>query len=243
MDVLDSQTAVPPTLEAATVEVLVEDIPVAAIQAPMTSVVVEVTMGENLVDVGASIVAEMTMGENLGDVGGASEPTYDHEVEKGQSIPEVVPTTSKATTVEVRIADIPVAAVQAPPTSVVAEVTMVANLDKVVLDVSDYLPIVSPDVTHWNLAGLANDREMLKVLNNFCETVPLEQDLQTSAPLVERDTQESSTRVPDPTMPSGPQSEADLEAIGRGNVVESVVAAKDDTEQGLPMNVAIGVPT
>ncbi|KAL3692394.1 hypothetical protein R1sor_006045 [Riccia sorocarpa] len=62
------------------------------------------------------------------------------------------------------------------------------------------------------------------------------------APPVESDTPKSSTRVPDPKVASGPQSEADLEAIGRGNVVESVAAAKDDTERGLPMNVAIGVP-
>ncbi|KAL3682747.1 hypothetical protein R1sor_000769 [Riccia sorocarpa] len=115
-----------------------------------------------------------------------------------------------------------------------------ANLDKVVLDVSDYLPIVSPDVSQnaRESSGISNDREMLNVLNNFCEAVPL----QTSAPPVQRDTPESSTRVPDPTVPSGPQSEADLEAIGHGNVVESVVAAKDDTKRGLPMNVAIGVP-
>ncbi|KAL3701753.1 hypothetical protein R1sor_019775 [Riccia sorocarpa] len=354
MDVLDSQAAVPPTLEAATAHVLIDDIPVAAVQAPMTSVVAEVTMGENLVDDGAtveelvedipvvavvapptSLDAEMTMGENPVEVGGASEPAYDREVEKGQITTEAVPTTSKATTVEVGIADIPVAAVQAPPTSVAAEVTMgesvvvhggaseptydhevvkrqlfpeavpttleaqetapssladstinperfqelvhnirstqndphpvaegstptkiqdvqqevptpgtTANLDKVVLDVSDYLPIVSPDVTQnaRESSGISNDREMLKVLNNFCEAVPLEQDLQTSAPLVESDTPESSTRVPDPKMASGPQSEADLEAIGRGNVVESVAATKDDTERGLPMNVAIGVP-
>ncbi|KAL3688263.1 hypothetical protein R1sor_014572 [Riccia sorocarpa] len=326
MDVLDSQAAVPPTLEAATAHVLIEDIPVAAVQAPMTSVVAEVTTGENLVD-----------------DGGASDPTYDHEIEKGQSILEVVPktpqaatveelvkdipvvvvvspptsadaemtmgenpvvvggasggqsiteavpTTSEATTVEVGKAYVPVAAVQAPPTSVVAEVTMgesvvvhggaseptydhevvkrqlfpeaipttleaqetapssladTANLDKVVLGVSDYLPIVSPDVTQnaRESSGISNDREMLKVLNNFCEAVPLEQDLQTSAPPVESDTPESSTRVPDPKVASGPQTEADLEAIGRGNVVESVVAAKDDTDRGLPMNVAIGVP-
>ncbi|KAL3699413.1 hypothetical protein R1sor_017435 [Riccia sorocarpa] len=83
---------------------------------------------------------------------------------------------------------------------------------------------------------------MLKVLNNFCKVVPLEQDLQTSASPVERDTPESPTRVLDPKVPSGPQSEADLEAIGRRNVVESVAAAKNDTDQGLPMNVAIGVP-
>ncbi|KAL3687472.1 hypothetical protein R1sor_013781 [Riccia sorocarpa] len=83
---------------------------------------------------------------------------------------------------------------------------------------------------------------MLKVLNNFCEAVPLDQDLQTCAPLVESDTPESSTRVPDPKVASGPQSEADLEVIGRGNVVENVAAAKDDTERGSPMNVAIGVP-
>ncbi|KAL3690795.1 hypothetical protein R1sor_004446 [Riccia sorocarpa] len=333
MDVLDSQAAVPPTLEAATAHVLVEDIPVAAVQAPMTSVVAEVTMGENLVH-----------------DGGASNPTYDHEIEKGQSILEViseilqaatveelvkdipvvavvapptsadaektmgenpavvggasggqsiteaVPTTSEATTVEVGKADVPVAAVQAPPTSVAAEVTMgesvvmhggaseptydhevvkrstrndphpvaeditstkiqdvqqgvptsstTANLDKVVLGVSDYLPIVSPDVTQnaRESSGISNDREMLKVLNNFCEAVPLEQDLQTSAPPVESDTPESSTRVPDPKVASGSQTEADLEAIGRGNIVESVVAAKDDTDRGLPMNVAIGVP-
>ncbi|KAL3688821.1 hypothetical protein R1sor_015130 [Riccia sorocarpa] len=372
MDVLDSQAAVPPTLEAATAHVLIEDIPVAAVQAPMTSVVAEVTTGENLVD-----------------DGGASDPTYDHEIEKGQSILEVVPktpqaatveelvkdipvvavvspptsadaemtmgenpvvvggasggqsiteavpTTSEATTVEVGKADVPVAAVQAPPTSVAAEVTMgesvvvhggaseptydhevvkrqlfpeaipttleaqetapssladssinqerfqellqnirstrtdphpvaeditptkiqdvqqavptlgtAANLDKVVLGVSDYLPIVSPDVTQnaRESSGISNDREMLKVLNNFCEAVPLEQDLQTSAPLVESDTPESSTCVPDPKVASGPQTEADLEAIGRGNVVESVVAAKDDTDLDLPMNVAIGVP-
>ncbi|KAL3688343.1 hypothetical protein R1sor_014652 [Riccia sorocarpa] len=380
MDVLDSQSAVPPTLEAATAHVLIEDIPIAAVQAPMTSVVAEVTMGENLVDDGGasdrtydheigkgqsilevvprtlqaatveklvedipvvavvapptSADAEMTMGEIPVEVGGASEPAYDLEVEKGQIITEAVPTTSKATTVEVGIADIPVAAVQAPPTSVVAEVTMgeslvvhggaseptydhevvkrqlfpeaipttlegqetapssladstinperfqellhnirstrndphpvaehitptkiqdvqqtgptpgtTTNLDKVVLGVSDYLPIVSPDVTQnaRESSGISNDREMLKVLNNFCEAVPLEQDLQTSAPPVESDTPELSTRVPDPKVASGPQSEADLEGIGRGNVVESVVAAKDDTERGLPMNVAIGV--
>ncbi|KAL3686554.1 hypothetical protein R1sor_009128 [Riccia sorocarpa] len=313
MDVLDSQAAVPPTLEAATAHVLIEDIPVAAVQAPMTSVVAEVTTGENLVDDGVV-------------VGGAS---------RGQSITEAVPTTSEATTVEVGKADVPVAAVQAPPTSVAAEVTMgesvvvhggaseptydhevvkrqlfpeaipttleaqetapsslahrginqqrfqellqnirstrndphpvaeditptkiqdvqqavptpstAANLDKVVLGVSDYLPIVSPDVTQnaRESSGISNDREMLKVLNNFCEAVPLEQDLQTSAPPVESDTPESSIRVPDPKVASGPQTEADLEAIGRGNVVESVVAAKDDNDRGLPMNVAIGVP-
>ncbi|KAL3689622.1 hypothetical protein R1sor_015931 [Riccia sorocarpa] len=372
MDVLDSQAAVPPTLEAATAHVLIEDIPVAAVQAPMTSVVAEVTTGENLVDDGGasdptydheiekgqsifevvpktpqaatveelvkdipvvavvspptSADAEMTMGENPVVVGGAS---------GGQSITEVVPTTSEATTVEVGKADVPVAAVQAPPTSVAAEVTMgesvvmhggaseptydhevvkrrlfpeaipttleaqetapssladssinqerfqellqnirstrndphpvaeditptkiqdvqqavptpgtTANLDKIVLGVSDYLPIVSPDVTQnaRESSGISNDRKMLKVLNNFCEAVPLKQDLQTSAPLVESDTPESSTRVLDPKVASGPQTEADLEAIGRGNVVESVVAAKDDTDRGLPMNVAIGVP-
>ncbi|KAL3682937.1 hypothetical protein R1sor_000959 [Riccia sorocarpa] len=327
MDVLDSQSGVPPTLEAATTHVLIEDIPVAAVQAPMTSVVAEVTMGENLVDDGGasdrtydheigkgqsilevvprtlqaatveklvednpvvavvapptSADAEMTMGEIPVEVGGASEPAYDREVDKGQIITEAVPTTSKATTVEVGIADIPVAAVQAPPTSVVAEVTMgesvvvhggaseptydhevvkrqlfpeaipttlegqetapssladstinperfqellhnirstrndphpiaeditptkiqdvqqavptpgtTANLDKVVLGVSDYLPIVSPDVTQnaRESSGISNDREMLKVLNNFCEAVPLEQDLQTSVSLVESDT-------------------------------------------------------
>ncbi|KAL3693453.1 hypothetical protein R1sor_007104 [Riccia sorocarpa] len=213
------------------------------------------------------------MGENLVEFGGASEPAYDREVEKGQIIPEALPTTSEATTVEVQIGDIPVAAVQAPPSSVAAEITMgeslvvhgvvkgstptkiqdveqevptpgtAANLAKVVLDVSDYLPIVSSDVMQnaRESSGISNDREMLKVLNNFCEAVPLEQDLRTSPPPVERDTPESSTLVPDPTVPSGPQSEADLEAIGRGNVVESVAAAKDDTERGLPMNVAIGV--
>ncbi|KAL3678511.1 hypothetical protein R1sor_021467 [Riccia sorocarpa] len=369
MDVLDSQAAVPPTLEAATAHLLIEDIPVAAVQAPMTSVVAEVTMGENLVhdggasdptydheiEKGQSILevvpetpqaatveelakdipvvavvtsgdAEMTMGENPVVVGGAS---------GGQSITEAVPTTSEATTVEVGKVDVPVPAVQAPPTSVAAEVTMVesvvvhggaseptydhevvkrqlfheavpttleaqetepskpadstmnperfqellhnirstrndthpvaegstptkiqdvqqevptpgtaANLDKVVLDVSDYLPIVTPDVTQnaRESSGTSNDREMLKVLNNFCEAVPLDQDLQTCAPLVESDTPESSTRVPNPKVASGPQSEADLEAIGRGDVVESVAAAKDDTERGLPMNVAIGVP-
>ncbi|KAL3678892.1 hypothetical protein R1sor_021848 [Riccia sorocarpa] len=278
MDVLDSQAAVPPTLEAATTHVLIEDIPVAAVQAPMTFVVAEVTMGENLVhdggasdptydheiEKGQSILevvsetpqaatveelakdipvvavvapptsgdAEMTMGENPVVVGGAS---------GGQSITEAVPTTSEATTVEVGKADVLVPAVQAPPTSVAAET---ANLDKVVLDVSDYLPIVTPDVTQnvRESSGISNDREMLKVLNNFCEAVPLDQDLQTCAPLVESDTPESSTRVPDPKVASGPQSEADLEAIGHRNVVESVAAAKDDTERGLPMNVAIGVP-
>ncbi|KAL3687530.1 hypothetical protein R1sor_013839 [Riccia sorocarpa] len=335
-DVLDSQAAVPPTLEAASVHVLIEDILVAAVQAPMPSVVAEVTMGENLVDDGGasdptydheigkgqsipevvprtpqaatveeliedipvvavaapptSAVADVTMGENLMEVGDASEPAYDRKVEKGQIIHEVVPTTSETTTVEVGIADIPVAAVQAPPTSVASKVTMgesvvvqggaseptyhhevekrstrndphpvaegstptkiqevqqevptpgtAANLDKVVLDVSDYLPIVSPDVTQnaRESSGISNDREMLKVLNNFCEAVPLEQDLQTSVPPVERDTPESSTRVLDPTMASGPQSEANLEGIGRGNVVESVAAAKDDTEQEVRKN-------
>ncbi|KAL3679413.1 hypothetical protein R1sor_022369 [Riccia sorocarpa] len=372
MDVLDSQAVVPPILEATTTHVLIEDIPVAAVQAPMTSIVGEVTMGENLVDDGGasdptydheigkgqsilevvprtlqvatveelvkdipvvevvapptSADAEMTMGENPVEVGGAS---------GGQSITEAVPTTLEATTVEVGKADVPVAVVQAPPTSVAAEVTMgeslvvhggaseptydhevvkrqlfhetvpttlevqetapskpadstmnlerfqellhnirstrndphpvgegstptkiqvvqqevptpgtTANLDKVVLDVSDYLPIVSSDVTQnaRESSGISNDREMLQVLNNFCEVVPLEQDLQTSAPPVESDTPESSTRVPDPKVASGPQSEADLESIGRGNIVESVAAAKDDTERGLPMNVAIGVP-
>ncbi|KAL3679096.1 hypothetical protein R1sor_022052 [Riccia sorocarpa] len=347
MDVLDSQAAVPQTLEAATAHVLIEDIPVAAVQAPMTSVVAEVTMGENLVD-----------------DGGASDPTYDHEIGKGQSILEVVPKTPQAVTVEELVKDIPVVAVVAPPTSADAEMTMgenlveifqlpwfkhhptslaaevtmaesvvvhggaseptydhevvkrqlfpqavpttleaqetapssladstinpkrfeellhsirstrndphpvaegstpakiqdvqpevptpgtTADLDKVVLHVSDYLPIVSPDVTQnaRESSGISNDREMLKVLNNFCEAVPLQQDEPTSAPPVERDTPESSTCVPDPKVnsgPSGPQSEADLEAIGRGNVVESVAAAKDDTERGLPMNGAIGVP-
>ncbi|KAL3696010.1 hypothetical protein R1sor_010086 [Riccia sorocarpa] len=310
MDVLDSQAAVPPTLEAATVQVLIEDIPVAAVQAPMISVLAEVTMGENLVDDGdaPNPTYDHEIGKGQNEVGGASEPAYDHEVEKRQSIPEVVPTTSEATTVEVRIADIPVVAVQAPPTSVAAEVMpgeslvvhggayeltydhevekrqlspeavpttleaqemvpssstastvnperfqgllhnirstrndphpivedstptkiqdveqevptpgTVANLDKVVLDVLDYLPIVSPDVTQnaRESSGISNDREMLKVLNNFCEAVPIEQDLQTSAPHVERDTPESSTRAPDSTVRSGPQSEADLEAIGR----------------------------
>ncbi|KAL3683675.1 hypothetical protein R1sor_001697 [Riccia sorocarpa] len=337
MDVLDSQAAVPPTLEAATAHVLIEDIPVAAVQAPMTSVVAEVTMAtvEELVkDISVVAVvapptsadAEMTMGENPVEIGGAF---------GGQCITGAIPTTSEATTVEVGKADVPVAAVQAPPTCVAAEVTMgesvvvhggaygptydhevvkrqlfhevvpttleaqettpskpadstmnperfqellqnirstrndphpvaegstptkiqdvqqevptpgtAANLDKVVLDVSDYLPIVSPDVTQnaRESSGISNDREMLKVLNNFYEAVPLEQDLQTSAPPVESDTPESSTRVPDPKVASGPQSEADLEAIGRENVVESIVAAKDDTERGLPMNVAIGVP-
>ncbi|KAL3695459.1 hypothetical protein R1sor_009535 [Riccia sorocarpa] len=300
---------VPKTPQAAMVEELVEDIPVVAVVAPSTSA-----------------DAEMTMGENPVVVGGAS---------GGQSITEAVPTTSEATTVEVGKADIPVAAVQAPPTSVATEVTMVesvvvhggafeptydhevvkrqlfheavpttleaqetepskpadstmnperfqellhnirstrndthpvaegstptkiqdvqqevptpgtaANLDKVVLDVSDYLPIVTADVKQnaRESSGISNDRELLKVLNNFCEAVPLEQDLQTSAPPVESDIPESSTRVPDPKVASGPQSEADLEAIGRGNVVESVAATKDDTERGLPMNVAIGVP-
>ncbi|KAL3680611.1 hypothetical protein R1sor_023567 [Riccia sorocarpa] len=69
MDFLDSQVAVPTTLETTTVDVLIEDIPVAVVQAPPTSAVAEVTMGENLVD-----------------VGGASEPTYDHEMGKGQII-------------------------------------------------------------------------------------------------------------------------------------------------------------
>ncbi|KAL3692181.1 hypothetical protein R1sor_005832 [Riccia sorocarpa] len=81
MDVLDSQAAVPPTLEAATVHVLIEDIPVAAVQAPMTSIVAEVTMGENLVD-----------------DGGAPDPTYVHEIGKGQSIHEVVPRTPQTST-------------------------------------------------------------------------------------------------------------------------------------------------
>ncbi|KAL3697580.1 hypothetical protein R1sor_011656 [Riccia sorocarpa] len=110
MDVLDSQAAVPPTLEAATAHVLIEDIPVAAVQAPMTSVVAEVTIGENLVD-----------------DGGASDPTYDHEIGKGQSIIEVVPRTPEAVTVEELVKDTPVVAVVAPPTSADAEMTMGEN--------------------------------------------------------------------------------------------------------------------
>ncbi|KAL3683103.1 hypothetical protein R1sor_001125 [Riccia sorocarpa] len=110
MDVLDNQAAVPPTLEAATAHVLIEDIPVAAVQAPMTSVVAEVTMGENLVD-----------------DGGATDPTYDHEIEKGQSILEVIPKTPQAASVEELIKDIPVVAVVAPPTSADAEMTIGEN--------------------------------------------------------------------------------------------------------------------
>ncbi|KAL3696271.1 hypothetical protein R1sor_010347 [Riccia sorocarpa] len=346
MDVLDSQAAVPPTLEAVMAHVLIEDIPVAAVQTPilMTSVVVEVTMGENLVDDGGasdptydheirkgqsipevvprtpqaatveelvedipvvavvapptSADAEMTMGENPVEIGGASEPTYDRKVEKGQIITEAVPTTSKGTTVEVEIADIPVTKVQAPPTSVAAEVTMGESVvvhggasdHEVVkrqlfpeavpttlesqetasssLADSTINPERFQELLH-NIRSTWNDPHPVaedstptkiqdiqqevptpgttanldKVLNNFCEAVPLEQDLQTSAPPVESDTPESSTRVPDPKVASRPhdQSEADLEAIGRGNVVESVAAAKDDTERGFPMNVAIGV--
>ncbi|KAL3687413.1 hypothetical protein R1sor_013722 [Riccia sorocarpa] len=226
MDVLDSQVAIPTTSEATTVEVLIEDIPVAAVQAPPTSVVAEVTMGENPMDVGC-----------------AFEPTYDHEMGKGQIIPKAVPTTPEATTVEQLIEDIPIAAIQDVEQEVPTLGTT-ANLDKIVLDVSEYLPIVSPEVTQngRESSGISNDREMLKVLNNFCEAVPLEQDLQAYAPPVERDTPESSTRVPESTMPSGPQSNANLQDIGRENVFESVATAKDDTERDLPMNVAIGVP-
>ncbi|KAL3690617.1 hypothetical protein R1sor_016926 [Riccia sorocarpa] len=99
MDVLDSQVAVLTTTEA--------------------------TTGSYSTD---SAVAEMTMGENLVEIRGASEPAYDHEVEKGKIFHEVVSTTSEATTVEVLIANIPFAAVQAPPTSAVADVTMGENL-------------------------------------------------------------------------------------------------------------------
>ncbi|KAL3675418.1 hypothetical protein R1sor_025366 [Riccia sorocarpa] len=247
--------AVPTTSKATTVEVGKADVPVAAVQAPPTSVAAEVTMGE-------SVVVH----------GGASEPTYDHEVVKRQLFPEAIPTTLEAhETAPSSLADSSInqerfqellqniRSTRNDPHPVAEDITptkiqdvqqaiptpgTTANLDKVVLGVSDYLPIVSPDVTQnaRESSGISNDREMLKVLNNFCEAVPLEQDLQTSAPPVESDTPESSTRVPNPKVASGPQTEADLEAIGRGNVVESVVAAKDDTDRGLPMNVAIGVP-
>ncbi|KAL3684876.1 hypothetical protein R1sor_002898 [Riccia sorocarpa] len=205
MNVRDSQAAVPPTLETATVQVLIEDFPVAVVQAPMTSAVVEVTMGENLVDGGGasdpiydheigkrqiipeavprtphapiedipvaavaapptSPVAEVTMGENLGEVGGASEPAYDHEVEKGQSISKAVPTTSKAMTVEVRIADIPVVAVQASPTSVAAEVTMGESL-----------------VVHGGASEPTYDHEVEK-RQLFTEAVPTTLEAQETAP-------------------------------------------------------------
>ncbi|KAL3692233.1 hypothetical protein R1sor_005884 [Riccia sorocarpa] len=289
MDVLDSQVVVPPTLEAATVHVLIEDIPVAAVQAPMTSVVAEVTMGENLVD-----------------DGGASDPTYDHEIGKGQSILEVVPKTLQAVTVEKLVEDIPVVAVMALPTSADAEMTMGENpmevggaseptydhevvkrqlfpeaipttfegqetapssladstinperfqelLQNIKSTRNDPHP-VAEDITPTKIQDVqqavptpGTTANLDKVLYNFCEAVPLEQDLQTSAPYVVSDTPESSnvTRVLDPKVASGSQSKADLEAIGCGNVVESVDGAKDDTEvteRGLPMNVAIGVP-
>ncbi|KAL3693831.1 hypothetical protein R1sor_007482 [Riccia sorocarpa] len=200
MDVLDSQVVVPKILEAATVEVLIEDIPIVAVQAPLTSAVAEVTMDENLVDVGGaskptydhemgkgeiihevvptipeaatveeliqdipvtaveasstSGVADVAMGENLVDVEGASEPAYDHELEKGQIIPEVVPTTSEAATIKVLIVDIPVAAVQARPTSVVAEATMGEIL-------------VEHGESMWEYFPLYNDKQRTAAKINF----------------------------------------------------------------------------
>ncbi|KAL3699412.1 hypothetical protein R1sor_017434 [Riccia sorocarpa] len=175
MDVLDSQAAVPPTLEASTVEVLVEDIPVAAVQAPMTSAVVEVTMGENLVDVGS-----------------ASDSAYDHEIGKGQIIPEAVPRTPQVATVEELIEDIPVATVATPSTSTVAEVTMGENLGEVgdilVAAVQAPLIFVAAEITmgeslvvHGGASEPTYDHEVEK-RQLFPEAVPTTLEAQETAP-------------------------------------------------------------
>ncbi|KAL3683995.1 hypothetical protein R1sor_002017 [Riccia sorocarpa] len=243
---------VPRTPQAATVEKLVEDIPVVAVVAPPTSA-----------------DAEMTMGENPVEVGGAF---------GGQSITEAVPTTSEATTVEVGKADVPVAAVQAPPTSAAAEVTMGESVvvhggaseptydHEVVkrqlfreavpttLEAQETAPSSLADSTInperfqelvHNIRSTRNDPHPVAEGSTPTKIEDVQQEVPThgtTANLDKSDTPESSTRVLDPKVASGPQSEADFEAIGRRNVVESVAVAKDETEHGLPMNVAIGVP-
>ncbi|KAL3685375.1 hypothetical protein R1sor_003397 [Riccia sorocarpa] len=166
-------------------------------------------------------------------------------------------------TVEVREEDIPVAAVQVPPTFVVDEVPLgenpmevapvpasdhwAPNLEKVEFSVSEYLPIGSPAVTHdaQESGEIQDNREMMRAMNNFVEAVSLEQ-ICTASDATRRGIPESSTRAQEPSLgsgpSSGPQTGAEQEVLGPKSFSDRTAAGTDDTGRGLPMNVAIGVP-
>ncbi|KAL3682156.1 hypothetical protein R1sor_000178 [Riccia sorocarpa] len=166
----------------------------------------------------ASAVEEVTMDEH--PVEFASVAASDHEVDAGGILPEAVDVLDSQ---------------EAIPT--IGRCKRRRHL---------HLLIVPWILMHDKESGeIRDNRELMREMNNFVERVSLQQNLPASH-AVGRDTPESSTHVPEPTLPSGPSSgpqpDAQQEAVGPQNIWDGAVAATDDIGTGLPMNVAIGVP-
>ncbi|KAL3685027.1 hypothetical protein R1sor_003049 [Riccia sorocarpa] len=232
-------------MDPLTVEVREEDIPVAVVQVPPTFVVDEVPLGENPMEVAPVLASDHGVDE------GEILPEVVHVLDSQEAVP-VIGEAQEATTsslvdgwqddgkfvqlvhdlADTRNEPQPVAEASTPNVvrnvkEEVATPGTALNLEKVEFSVSKYLPIGSSAVTHdaQESGEIQDNQEMMRAMNNFVEAVSLEQ----ICPALDGsrgDIPESSTCAQEHSLGSGSSSGPQTDA----------------EQEGLPMNVAIGVP-